>query len=553
MSFQVSGFKRLRSGAFRARKAIPADVRAEYQATYGQGWEAIFHADPSVPLGLVRSQWSSWLSLVEGRIAALRATKGGRRLDLSQREADALAGDWYRWFTSQHRDNPGSPKSWSSLRETLWDMAETAGDAETREADFNDPEVLEAIEIGAHTERFLTDRGLALSPDSKRVFLSAVTREFLNATKTLQRRASGDWGPDRHLECLPETSGAERRATTGQHDHKTAMELWNAYVLDKKTKPATIDRWRCVFSALDSEGWQRPEWDAQRWADSLIGTCAVGSRRPRSAKSVRETWIAAPRAVWKWAKRKRLVVSNPFVGVVVEVPRKVETRETGKAFSDAEVLVILSAASQVKVDPAHSLTAAKHWIPWMCAYTGARVGELTQLRVQDIEKRGSDYVVRITPAAGTVKTDTARTVPLHPHLVALGLIEYVEAVGVTRGPNGPLFCHPPKPDAKGRPLAIQTREKLAAWVRGLGVTDQGVSPNHGWRHTFKRRARRAGIEPGIRDAICGHKPRGVAEAYEHATVEEMAEALRKFPRYEIGGPLPDRADPPVRPSIGATP
>jgi hypothetical protein len=42
-----------------------------------------------------------------------------------------------------------------------------------------------------------------------------------------------------------------------------------------------------------------------------------------------------------------------------------------------------------------------------------------------------------------------------------------------------------------------------------------------------------GIEPSIRDAICGHAPRSTAESYEHVTVEDMAEALSKFLRYSI--------------------
>jgi hypothetical protein len=60
-----------------------------------------------------------------------------------------------------------------------------------------------------------------------------------------------------------------------------------------------------------------------------------------------------------------------------------------------------------------------------------------------------------------------------------------------------------------------------------------VRPTHAWRHTFKRRAARAGIEKGIRDAICGHTPRAVGDQYETPTVADMAEALKKFPRYEI--------------------
>jgi integrase len=70
-------------------------------------------------------------------------------------------------------------------------------------------------------------------------------------------------------------------------------------------------------------------------------------------------------------------------------------------------------------------------------------------------------------------------------------------------------------------------------VRELGVTDPDIQPNHAWRHTFNRRPARAGIEPRIRDGICGHAPRTVAEAYELPTVEDMAVAIQKFPRWRV--------------------
>jgi hypothetical protein len=37
----------------------------------------------------------------------------------------------------------------------------------------------------------------------------------------------------------------------------------------------------------------------------------------------------------------------------------------------------------------------------------------------------------------------------------------------------------------------------------------------------------------MRDAICGHSPRTVADEYEIPTLEEMADAMKKFPRYEV--------------------
>jgi hypothetical protein len=43
------------------------------------------------------------------------------------------------------------------------------------------------------------------------------------------------------------------------------------------------------------------------------------------------------------------------------------------------------------------------------------------------------------------------------------------------------------------------------------IPDPGISSNHAWRHLFKIRARRAGIDQGIRDAIRGRSSRSVAQ------------------------------------------
>ena len=69
--------------------------------------------------------------------------------------------------------------------------------------------------------------------------------------------------------------------------------------------------------------------------------------------------------------------------------------------------------------------AAKRWVPWLAAYTGARVGKLAQLRKQDVAREGEHWIIRLTPDAGTIKTNEARTVVLHPHLVELGFPAFV--------------------------------------------------------------------------------------------------------------------------------
>lgn len=59
--------------------------------------------------------------------------------------------------------------------------------------------------------------------------------------------------------------------------------------------------------------------------------------------------------------------------------------------------------------------------------------------------------------------------------------------------KGPLFYSeqktpPAASDATNPPKKryVKVRERIAGWVRELGVTDREVQPNHAWRHTFKQ-------------------------------------------------------------------
>ena len=143
-------------------------------------------------------------------------------------------------------------------------------------------------------------------------------------------------------------------------------------------------------------------------------------------------------------------------------------------------------------------------------------------------------MIKLTPEAGTIKTNEPRTVPLHSHLIERGFVDFVRSRG-----KGPLFYDPAADERPSdplnpkRPRSVSVRQRLARWVRRLGVTDEEVKPNHAWRHTFKARADRAGITERMSDYLTGHAHRTVGAKYGAPTVEDMAAALEKFPRYEI--------------------
>jgi integrase len=251
-----------------------------------------------------------------------------------------------------------------------------------------------------------------------------------------------------------------------------------------KAKPAnsTVDRWRAVFLRLQSDF---PNVGAaallseqmQHWANALI--CS-----DRTAATVANVWVRAARTIFGWAVDERLISRNPFIGWRVKVPKKIRVRET-KAFTDDEMKTILDAALAIKVRSKSD--AAKRWCPWLAAYSGARMGELTQLRGVDVIQQDGIHAMKLSPEAGTTKTGKARTVPLHEHLIRQGFLAFVEVNG-----KGPLFYNQPEhtnasndPTNPRKPRYVKAREYVAGWVRSLGVSDLELSPNHAWRHAFK--------------------------------------------------------------------
>jgi integrase len=524
-----------RGGGFTARKRIPEDAQGDYERLYGVRWEARLSIDPGTPVLLARSRHREWLSEIESRIANIRAEKRGQGRLLTPKGARALAGEWYRWFTERHQQSAKSPAYWEDLRERVGDaLRDELIFVENHEVDEvweRSPEAREVVRPmladWGETSQFLATKRVVLAEPSRNLFLDHLYGDFAAALQLLIQRARGDYTPDTYPLKF---SKFDNTGDTGYGPWK----LFESYVAERKPAKSTINRWRAVFHDLEAK-FTGPDAQllnpeaAQSWADGLV-------THERSPVTVRDIWVSAASTVYAWAKLKRRVSDNPFSEVHVTVPPKISNREN-PAFTPDEVRTILRAALCI-TNTATPFAAAKRWVPWLCAYSGARVGEITQMRGRDIEARGDLHAMRITPDAGTVKTRKAHSVPLHDHLIEQGFLEYVAKRG-----KGPLFYDPADmsdtnaaaddPMKPKRPRAVKARERLADWVRSLGVDDPEVQLNHAWRDTFKQIAERHGISERIHDAITAHKPKTIGRGYGPATVEDMAAALKKFPRYEV--------------------
>jgi integrase len=268
--------------------------------------------------------------------------------------------------------------------------------------------------------------------------------------------------------------------------------------------------------------------DILRFKDHRLSTINPRSLKPISAKTVKDSDLAGLKTIFGWAVSNLRLPTNPAAGITIKVGKSAKLRSKG--FTDEEARAILSAASKLERTGERPWTfAAKRWVPWLCAYTGARVGELAQLRKQDVGQEGEHWVILVTPEAGTVKTNEARKIVLHPHIVEQGFADFVAAA-----PVGHLFLKVGKEgDVRGPLRGLKNR--LAEFARAI-VTDPNVAPNHGWRHRFKTVGMEAGIAPRILDAIQGQAARSVADTYGDVTVSTMAREIGKLTRIVIATP-----------------
>lgn len=305
---------------------------------------------------------------------------------------------------------------------------------------------------------------------------------------------------------------------------------------EKRLSPANAKEWRTgiakfvAFIGHDDARLVTKE-DVKRWRDHAAAEPQRNGKL-RSPQRINVGYLAPLRAAFKHGVSETSLDHNPaaIVGKLL-VEKKVETRD--RLLMREEWRTILSASLKAETDEGTSpyRQMARRWIPWLCAYTGARVNEITQLRAEDVQQVDGYWIMKVT----RTKTRSFSNIPIHEHLVAQRFLKFVEAQG-----KGPLFYDPELGNAESvRGQNVKVGQRLADWVRGLGVTDPAIMPNHAWRHTFTSLAMDAGMDERASNYITGHASVGVSRrTYTHHTHGPLAEQMAKFPRYDLAEPDP---------------
>ncbi|WP_457798835.1 DUF6538 domain-containing protein [Methylocystis sp. S23] len=495
------------------RKRIPEDIKrildklpASYRPT-GWGKNEIVISLRTPDKRKAAAEHARISADVEARFAALRAGVKA----LSQKEAVALAGTIYRAYAESLEDNPGAAEKWEKL--LIGNVVAKAGKL-GRGPLLIGQEAKRRASMESHfgplVDATLAKECLLIDNDSRTRLIDEVASATDQAYLKLRKNAEGDYRPDEDANRFPSWNNPASKPGRESGKKLTLSDLfeqWAKHPEQADQAPRTVSRYRGVFDALaaflkNPDARKVTTEDVQSYIDARM----ADGMKPRTARDVQK---AALNSVYNWAVGKKLVPANPAKEVHIKVRKPALLRQNG--LTDEEAKALTKACLAIPATAAQgTIEAAQRWLPLICLYTGARRGEVAQLRKEDIRQSPLPHF-KFTPDAGTVKDREFREVPVHSRLIELGFLAFVQSAN-----DGPLFCDPSnrRNQKASTPQADLMGSKVVAWLRDGVLTDPNLKqPLHAIRHRFITCARRVGIEEQYVDAMDGHSSGRQGRAY----------------------------------------
>lgn len=366
--------------------------------------------------------------------------------------------------------------------------------------------------------------------------------------RVLLDRANGKWGPDPNLASFPTPTAALAPAPPPPAEATSALvEPFFAKRKDRDNttgqviaqERATMRRFLEICGDHPPAAYGRGDvtrfLDMMRQLPAKYATVAANKDRLVADLIADADAEDAPRLTDKTIKRHLSTLSQ-FLQFAVdrgalsvshreELVRghsfrtKRKARDQRDAWTPEELTTLFRSpvwtgcASKTERSKAGSLIIrdAKFWLPILAAYHGGRLEEFADLRRRDVRVIDGVWIMAVEWSEGgpdererRIKNENAnRNIPLHPELVRLGFLDYVQKTAPKA--EDALFpdLAPQGPDQKRGP-------RMTRWFghyrKAIGVYREGVGM-HAFRHTAITRLTNAITDfqqKRHRDFIMGH-------------------------------------------------
>ncbi len=195
---------------------------------------------------------------------------------------------------------------------------------------------------------------------------------------------------------------------------------------------------------------------------------------------------------------------NPFERIDIVGATGLYPAKERRAYTVAELNTIFgSRLYTADYRPGGQVTDAAYWLPILGPFVGARIEELCQLRIEDVQRINGSWCIRICDLGEgqNVKTlSSFRRVPLHQAVIRSGFLAYaarMAAVGHER-----IFPTLSNDNANGTDSNAPGKW-YARYLDTIGMTDRRLD-YYSYRYTLRQQMSLCGVQNETRDALTGH-------------------------------------------------
>lgn len=236
---------------------------------------------------------------------------------------------------------------------------------------------------------------------------------------------------------------------------------------------------------------------------------------PNTKSQTQNKLMRSLSALGSLAEKIGVVTSNPIRTFAFDVTDELDV----EPFTDAQLNTVFD--SQAWKDRSPTYANFLRWAFVIGAYTGARLGEIAQLRAEDLYEFEGVWCIEFTvddETGQTTKRRKKRLVPISKHLISYGLVRLAQ-----KRKGGQLWPEV-RPDKKGQWSGLVS-------VHASEILRSAKMPKeirfHSTRHAIKTRLRTMRVSDVVNDQITHPKGKGgsIASQYGKAEVIAMKEAV----------------------------
>ena len=222
---------------------------------------------------------------------------------------------------------------------------------------------------------------------------------------------------------------------------------------------------------------------------------------------------------WKWVGEKYpdYVKEQVFKGKELTTTKSIKRKEERFPFTNNEVKEIfnphnylfytvqMSTGGEVMNYHYHSVRTHHlpyYWVPLIGVFSGMRLDEICQLRIQDVYKEGKHWVMNIRESEDTkIKTQSSeRIIPVHSQLIKLGFHEYVKTLK-DLGKDRVFWELKKTRDGYSKHIGRFFNEK---YLKKIGVHVPRKKVFHSFRHTVDGLLQYKGVRKELIEGFMGH-------------------------------------------------